>query len=122
MDEQMSETFSQERSDEIGRAFEVAPRIQRPLTKSELLAKHAVAMKRLKDEENYTLEKIVEFLAGLKVRTHARAVSEAIGRLDAVKPARGRKGKRKVSETPVGGEDAQVRQKLEAAGQQRLAN
>lgn len=97
-----------------------SPKKERKLTKAEAIDLMAEDLKKVRDEEHYTLADLVERLALKNFKTHPRAISEAIGRLDAAKPARGRKSKRKAGETPAGGEDGQMRRQLEAAGQQRL--
>ena len=105
--------------EEIAHALEAAPAPVRDMSKAEALDALAPQLKAAR-ERGHTLASLVAHLEGQNLKTHARAVSEAIARMDAAKPARGHKTKRKTNETPTGGEDAQLRQQLEAAGQQRL--
>lgn len=112
-------TFKKIDIEEMAKALEAAPAPERDLTKAEALDALAPQLKAAR-ERGHTLASLVEQLASQGLKTHVRAVSESIARLDASKPARGRKAKRRSGETHSGGDDAQLRKRLEDAGQQRL--
>ncbi len=102
-------TFTKTDLELMGKELESSPAPERPMTKSEALDALAPQLKTAR-VRGHTLASLVAQLATLGLKTHARAISESIGRLDAVKPTRVRSVRRKAAKTPVGGQDAQVRQ------------
>lgn len=122
MDDHMTERNSFTKSDveSIAQALEAAQPPARPLTKSEALDALAPQLKAARDR-GHTIAALVEHLAAQGLKTHPRAVSQAIGRVDAAKPARGRKARGESKKTEGATNDASMRSQLEAAGQQRLA-
>ena len=121
MDDHMTERNSFTRGDieSISQALDAAQPPARPMTKAEALDALAPQLKAARDR-GHTIAGLVEHLAAQGLKTHPRAVSQAIGRVDAVKPARGRKARGKTEKTEGAQSDAAMRQQLEAAGQQRL--
>lgn len=122
MNKHMSErsTFTKTDVEAIAQALESAQPPARPLTKLEALDALAPQLKAARDR-GHTIATLVEHLADRGLKTHPRAVSQAIGRVDAVKPARGRKARGKSEKTDGATNDASMRSQMEAAGQQRLA-
>lgn len=122
MDDHMNERkeFTKSDVETIALALEAAQPPARSLTKLEALDALAPQLKAARDR-GHTIAALVEHLAAQGLKTHPRAVSQAIGRLDAVKPARGRKSRGESKKTDSATNDASIRTQLEAAGQQRLA-
>lgn len=112
--------FNKSDVEAIAQALEAAQPPARPLTKLEALDALAPQLKAARDR-GHTIAALVEQLAAQGLKTHPRAVSQAIGRVDAVKPVRGRKARGKAEKTEGATNDASMRKQLEAAGQQRLA-
>lgn len=100
--EPMSERseFTKSKIEEIAAALENTPAPERPLSKSEALDMLAPALKAARDR-GHTLASLVEQLAAQGIKTHARAISEAIARAGGPKSARGRKQKEKTATQAV---------------------
>ncbi len=89
---------SMEDIERITAALESASVPVRPMSKLEALDKLAPALKAAQGK-GHTLQGLVDMLAQQGLRTHARAVSAAIARLGAAKPARQKRAARTPSVT-----------------------
>jgi hypothetical protein len=89
-------TFTKNDIETMTNALKTSPVPERSMTKVEALDALAPQLKAAR-ERGHTLASLVELLMNQGLKTHVRAVSESIARLDASKIARVRKTKRKVS-------------------------
>lgn len=92
---------------EIDSEIDSEPISERPMTKLQALDKMAPKLKEW-NKAGYTHAQIVEKLARRKLRTHVRAVSAAIARLGAAKPARGKRAPRTPAATSPSTSGAQA--------------
>lgn len=90
--------YTIEAIERMANALEISPVPARPMTKQEALSKLAPSLKAARDR-GHTLQGLVEQLEAQGLRTHVRAVSAAIARLGAAKPARQKRATRAPSVT-----------------------
>lgn len=112
--------YTPETISRIAESIAAEPAPERPMSKLEALAALGPQLKAAHDR-GHSLRDLVDLLAAQGLETHQRAVARVLRDLEASGGASKRARKTRKSSTPAGGEDAQLRANLEAAGQQRLA-
>jgi len=103
---------------DIAASIAAAPAPERSMSKMDALAELATELKAA-HQRGHSLGGLVQMLAAKGLQTHARAIARVLRDHDSASGQKRARKHRKVS-TPAGGDDAQLRAHLEAAGQQRL--